>query len=65
MGCKNCGPTLYGICRCCELIDKDTTTKKVYECKTCDANICGKCNNNYPKRALAFGLNIIDKLTSK
>lgn len=65
MGCKNCGPTLYGICKCCELVKKDKTTKKVYFCEACDANICDKCNSNYPKRVLAFGLDFLNRLSNK
>lgn len=44
---------MNGICRVCELIDNNTTIKKVYYCKTCSNFICYICKRNILKRAKA------------
>ena len=43
-----------GVCRCCELVDKDITLKPVKYCKVCDALICDLCRFNIIKRTKAF-----------
>lgn len=44
---------MVGICRVCELIDKDKEGKYVEYCKTCDALICSKCRPDMLRRAKA------------
>lgn len=64
MGCRDCGTANeynIGVCRCCELVDKDTGQKEVNWCTFCKAFICRPCSENYPKRAQAFFLDVVSK----
>lgn len=45
-----------GVCDVHRLVYGDTQTRKVYYCTTCNAFICQQCENNYPLRALAWGI---------
>jgi len=62
MSCNECGKlsgdNMPRVCRVCELVDKDYTTKKVNYCAFCDAFICVPCETNLPKRAKAALINI-------
>ncbi len=51
---------MNGICRVCELLDKDTTIKEVFYCEMCNASMCRECEGNWIRRGKAA---IKDKLT--
>ena len=67
MGCVNCGQNPKGkgyiktICRVCQIVDKDNSEKMVTYCETCKAYICDFCWNNWGRRALAFGKNLLNR----
>lgn len=42
-----------GICRVCELLDNDKTTKEITYCTFCKANICASCETNWLRRGKA------------
>ena len=50
---------MKGICRVCELVDKDSRPKPITYCNMCYAWICEECEPNLLKRAKAA---LIDKL---
>lgn len=45
---------MKGICRVCDLLDNDTSTKTVYYCKACKAAMCIDCESNWVRRGLAM-----------
>jgi hypothetical protein len=45
---------MNGICRVCELLDKDIAIKRTYFCKSCNANICYQCRPEMLRRAKAM-----------
>jgi hypothetical protein len=64
MPCKNCDDckwNINAICRCCEIVDGNTTIKRVCWCSQCRAYLCKDCIGNYPKRAIAFVENLAQK----
>jgi len=50
------------VCRVCELLDGDTGEKFGEYCQLCKAFICTTCVTNMPRRTLAFGATIIEKI---
>ena len=50
-------------CRVCELLDKDANDKGVVWCDLCKSYICENDIDNWPRRGLAFGKNIIQKIS--
>ena len=54
MSCTNCGSTIFGVCKVCELVDKDTSTKDVTYCDMCGVHICRQCNFDLKKRWASF-----------
>lgn len=53
---------MKGICKVCELVDEDSTTKDIFWCETCKEYICKQCEPNLLKRGLAM---IMQKLKRK
>lgn len=56
MGCKDCDNKNYvdGICDVHRILENDIKTRKVKYCKTCNAYICGYCQDNYMRRIKAY-----------
>lgn len=50
------------ICKVCELLDNDTTPKKVSFCKACNEYLCEPCEKNWIRRGKAM---IKSKIKSK
>lgn len=50
---------MRAICKVCELLDKDTTIKKVVWCNFCNAAMCEPCEQNWLRRGQAM---ILSKL---
>lgn len=58
LGCKSCNTGKFphkAICRCCQLVDNDSTLKQVKYCKVCKVYLCRDCWGDVPKRIVAFG----------
>lgn len=57
MSCKSCAPDKWttGVCRCCQLVDRDTRPKLIAFCSVCGVFLCKSCYRDKPKRILAFG----------
>lgn len=57
MACTTCNDEcktiIEYVCRVCELIDGDTSIKRVCFCNDCGAYICDDCRPNLTRRALA------------
>ena len=54
--CKKCKWNVKMPCRVHELVDGDSSVRRVCWCDTCQAYICMECWDNIPKRGLAgFG----------
>lgn len=51
--------SMKGICRVCELLDKDTTEKEIVWCNFCQAAMCKDCERNWLRRGQAA---ILDKI---
>lgn len=51
-----------GVCRCCELVDKDTSNKRTRYCKVCSAYICENCRDDIAKRTKAFVTDKVEKI---
>ncbi len=64
MACKTCSEckwNVIAICRCCQLVDKDSSKKEVCFCETCKNYLCRECMALpylHPKRVTAFTLNL-------
>jgi hypothetical protein len=56
MACEKCKDKISGVCKVCELVDKDNSVKIVVFCSFCGVYICNKCNSDYFKRMEAFVL---------
>lgn len=55
-GCCGQAPKYdYGKCKCCELVDGDTSLKIVSYCELCRVYLCEPCRSNPMKRIKAFG----------
>lgn len=54
MACTNCKDTISGYCKVCQLLDDDTSIKKVTYCVVCGVYICGSCNKDLMRRWEAF-----------
>ncbi|CAB4165515.1 hypothetical protein UFOVP916_44 [uncultured Caudovirales phage] len=51
-----------GVCRVCELNRNDTTEKKVFFCKDCNAFICKKCKPDLIGRGWAALISFKNKI---
>ena len=52
---------MKGICKACELLDKDHSIKEVKFCKVCEETLCEPCEKNLLRRAKAA----LKQLTNK
>jgi len=53
---------MRAICKVCQLIDKDETTKEVHFCVQCNEWICEECRPNMLKRAKAALVKLIKNM---
>lgn len=67
MSCKDCTSNANIImpCKCCELVNGDTTPKPVRWCESCKAYICVSCEPETLKRLLAAAINVVSKVSEK
>ena len=52
---------MRGICKVCDLLDKDTSIKEINYCKLCNEYLCVPCESNLLRRGKAYLINKLKK----